>query len=94
MCFTLDWADADGGIAGISRGKCRLFLTNRTFRKAYGNIGSVLFGRNLDSKAEVNELCAEWNVARAKIVSKPADKAWKLGECTAADLDGNLSHVF
>ena len=31
--FTLDWGGEDGGIAGISRGHCRMFLTNPAFRK-------------------------------------------------------------
>src|SRR5437868_7595584 len=35
--FTLDWGDDQGGIAGISRGNCRLFITNRSFRESHGN---------------------------------------------------------
>ena len=92
--FTVDWGNEQGGIAGISRGNCRLFLTNRAFRKNYGNTGPVLFWLNLDSKAEVDQLFAEWNAARAKIVSKPEDKPWNLREFTAADPDGNLIRVF
>ena len=30
--FTFDWDDEKGGIAGISRGTCRLFITNPSFR--------------------------------------------------------------
>jgi predicted lactoylglutathione lyase len=45
---------------------------------------------NLQSKAEVNELFAEWKAAGAKIVSEPEDKPRKLREFMAADLDGNL----
>src|SRR2546421_4031855 len=52
--FTIDWGDDQGGIAGISRGNCRLFITNRSFRKSHGNIGPILFWLNLDSKAEVD----------------------------------------
>jgi uncharacterized glyoxalase superfamily protein PhnB len=85
--FTFDWGDDQGGIAGISRGNCRLFLTNRSFRESYGNIGPILFWLNLDSKAEVDELFAQWNAAQAKIVSEPEDKPWKLREFMAADLD-------
>jgi uncharacterized glyoxalase superfamily protein PhnB len=92
--FNFDWGDEQGGIAGISRGNCRLFLTNRSFRENYGNAGPVLFWLNLDSKAEVDELFAEWNAVHAKIVSEPEDKPWKLREFTAADLDGNLIRVF
>src|SRR5258707_11809473 len=39
--FTLDWGDDQGGIAGISKGNCRLFITNESFRKSYGNIGPI-----------------------------------------------------
>jgi uncharacterized glyoxalase superfamily protein PhnB len=92
--FTCDWGDEEGGIAGISRGNCRLFITNPSFRKAHGNTGPILFWLNLESKAEVNELFAEWKAAGAKIVSEPEDKPWKLREFMAADLDGNLIRVF
>jgi hypothetical protein len=32
--FTFDWGDDQGGIAGVSRGNCRLLITNRSFREA------------------------------------------------------------
>ena len=92
--FTLDWGDDQGGIAGISRENCRLFITNRSFRESYGNTGPILFWLNLESKAEVDELFAEWKAAQAKIVSEPEDKPWKLREFITADLDGNLIRVF
>jgi uncharacterized glyoxalase superfamily protein PhnB len=92
--FTFDWGDDAGGIGGISRGDCRLFITNRAFRESHGNLAPVLFWLNLDSKAEVDELFAEWTAAHAKIVSEPEDKPWKLREFIAADLDGNLIRVF
>jgi len=92
--FTFDWGDEQGGIAGVSRGNCRLFITNRSFRQAYGNTGPILFWLNLESKAEVDELFAEWKTAGAKISSAPEDKPWKLREFIAADLDGNLIRVF
>src|SRR5258706_15769171 len=76
------------------KGNCRLFLTNRSFRESYGNAGPILFWLNLDSKAEVDELFAQWKAAHANIVSEPEDKPWKLREFTAADLDGNLIRVF
>src|SRR5438445_5244972 len=53
--FTFDWGDDQGGIAGISRGNCRLFITNRSFRESYGNIGPIVFWLNLDSKVEVDK---------------------------------------
>jgi uncharacterized glyoxalase superfamily protein PhnB len=97
--FTFDWGDDDGGIGGISRGNCRLFITNRSFREAYSKngpvlMGPILFWLNLESKAEVDELFAEWKAAHANIVSEPEDKPWKLREFMAADLDGNLIRVF
>ena len=92
--FTLDWGDEQGGIAGISRGNCRLFLTNRAFRESYGNRGPIVFWLNLESKAEVDELFAEWKTAQARMVSEPEDKPWKLREFVAADLDGNRIRVF
>ena len=92
--FTLDWGDEEGGIAGISRGNCRLFLTNPSFRQSYGNTGPVLVWLNLHSKAEVDELFAQWKAALARILTEPEDKPWKLREFMAADLDGNLLRVF
>src|SRR5215467_10224897 len=58
--FSLDWGGEDGGIAGISRGHCRMFLTNGSFREHYGNTGPVLIWLNLDSKEAVNELYDLW----------------------------------
>jgi len=92
--FTFDWGDDEGGIAGISRGNCRLFITNRSFRESHGNTGLILIWLNLQSKAEVDELFAEWKAAEAKLISEPEDKPWNLREFTAADLDGNLIRVF
>jgi uncharacterized glyoxalase superfamily protein PhnB len=92
--FTFDWGDEQGCIAGISRGNCRLFITNCSFRAPYGNVGPILFWLNLNSRAEVDELFAEWKAAQAKIISEPEDKPWKLREFRAADLDGNLIRVF
>lgn len=92
--FTLDWGEDEGGIAGISRGQCRLFITNRSFREHYGNSAPILFWLNLNSRAEVDKLFAEWKAADARLVSEPDDKPWKLREFIAADLDGNLIRVF
>jgi predicted lactoylglutathione lyase len=92
--FNLDFGDEQGGIAGISKGNCRLFLTNRSFREERGNQSPIVFWINLDSKAEVDELFAEWKAAQAMIISEPEDKPWKLREFLASDLDGNLIRVF
>lgn len=92
--FSIDWGGADGGIAGISKGNCRMFLTDRDFRAHRGNGAPVLIWLNLNSTQEVDELHRIWNAAAATIVSPPESKPWKLHEFTASDLDGNLFRVF
>lgn len=92
--FSVDWGGPDGGIAGISQGHCRMFLTDRTFRAGHGNVSPVLIWLNLESKEEVDELFEIWNAGGAKIISPPESKPWKLHEFKASDLDGNLFRVF
>jgi predicted lactoylglutathione lyase len=92
--FKIDWGSEDGGIAGISKGHCRIFLTNPPFREHYRNSAPVLIWFNLNSKEAVNQLYEQWLGAHARIVSAPEEKPWKLHEFTAADLDGNLLRVF
>ena len=93
--FNLDWGGEEGeGIAGISQGHCRIFLTGRGFRERYRNAGPVVIWLNLNSIEEVNELHEQWRDSQAKIVSPPESKPWKLHEFTAADLDGNVLRVF
>jgi len=92
--FSVDWGGAGGGIAGISNGHCRIFLTAPDFREQHGNAAPVVIWLNLESKKEVDELYAIWNANGAKIISLPESKAWELHEFTAADLDGNLFRVF
>ncbi|HEX3252058.1 MAG TPA: VOC family protein [Pyrinomonadaceae bacterium] len=92
--FNLDWGGADGGIAGISKGHCRMFLTDRNFRDHHGNTPPVIVWLNLNSKQDVDELFEIWNAGGARIISTPESKPWKLHEFTAADLDGNLFRVF
>ncbi len=92
--FTSDWGGSAGGIAGISRGDCRLFLTSKAFREGYGNQSPALFWLNLGSREEVDELFAEWSQRGALIPSPPEDKPWLLREFTVSDHDGNLIRVF
>jgi len=92
--FKLDWGGQEGGIAGISKGHCRLFLTGRGFREMYRNAVPVVVWLNLNSVEEVNQLYEVWRNSQAKIVSPPEAKPWKLHEFTAGDLDGNLLRVF
>lgn len=92
--FHLDWGGEEGGIAGISQGNCRMFLTNPSFRAGYGNAAPVLIWLNVSSKKEVDALCEAWTHTGARIISPPEDKPWNLREFTATDLDGNLFRVF
>lgn len=93
--FNRDWGEEDGGIGQVSRGSCRLFLTDPAFREQFGNTsGPVVIWLNLDSKQEVDELYEAWDSSGARIVSKPESKPWHLREFTAADLDGNFLRVF
>jgi uncharacterized glyoxalase superfamily protein PhnB len=92
--FNIDWGGEDGGIMGISRGDCRIFLTTEEFRDHYQNVGRVLVWINLDNKEEVNMLFEVWSGNEAKIVSLPESKAWGLYEFTVSDIDGNLFRVF
>ncbi len=92
--FNIDWGGADGGIAGISKGHCRIFLTDTDFRAQHGNAPPVMIWLNLNNKAEVDELHGIWNAAGAKIISPPESKPWKLHEFTVSDPDGNLFRVF
>jgi catechol 2,3-dioxygenase-like lactoylglutathione lyase family enzyme len=93
--FRTDWgAGGEGGIAGISRGHCRLFLTSAAFREHYGNRGPAVIWLNLDSREEVDALHRLWVGHQARIVSPPESRPWGLHEFTAADPDGNLLRVF
>jgi predicted lactoylglutathione lyase len=92
--FTIDWGGENGGIAGISKGSCRMFLTNHSFREHHGNAAPVVVWLNLNSKQEVNDLYDVWSSCQARIVSAPESKPWRLHEFTVADLNGNLLRVF
>jgi uncharacterized glyoxalase superfamily protein PhnB len=92
--FSLDWGGQEIGLAGISRGRCRMFLADQEVRKPFGNVGPVMTWLNLDSNEEVDELYREWRASSARLLSSPESKPWGLHEFTAADLDGNLFRVF
>ncbi len=92
--FNVDWGGKEGGIAGVSRGQCRLFLTDPSFRGARGNSSPVVTWLNLNSKAEVDAQYTEWQTRGSTITSRPESKPWMLHEFSAADLDGNVFRVF
>jgi uncharacterized glyoxalase superfamily protein PhnB len=92
--FTLDWGGEELGLAGISKGDCRMFLANPQYRQQRGNVGPSLTWLNLESKEEVDALYRAWSARSARLISAPESKSWGLHEFTAADPDGNLFRVF
>ena len=92
--FRVDWGGSDGGIAGISQGRCRLFLTDRAFREQLGNEGPIVIWLNLSSKDDVDAQYDRWQTSGAEVLSAPESKPWMLHEFTAADIDGNRLRVF
>ncbi len=93
-CLGFHWDWGTDGIGQVSRGACRLFLTDEAFRNDGRARAPVVVWINLGSKAEVNELHEAWSNSGARIVEKPESKPWNLHEFTSADLDGNLFRVF
>ena len=92
--FTVDWDEEELGLAGISKGDCRIFLASADYRLKRGNNAPVVTWLNLDSKDEVDELYRVWRGARAKVIATPESKPWGLHEFMAEDLDGNVFRVF
>ena len=92
--FELDWSEDGIGLAGLSRGACRLFLANKEYRAHPGNVGPIVIWLNLESIDEVNELHSDWSARGATIVAAPETKPYGLHEFRAADLDGNVFRVF
>ena len=90
--FRWDWGVED--IAQVTRGNCRLFLTDGAYREGASPTAPVVIWINLDSKSEVDALHGAWSGSGARIVSPPESKPWNLHEFTAADHDGNLLRVF
>lgn len=93
-CLGFHWDWGADGIGQVSRGECRIFLTDDAFRGDRGKSTPAVIWLNLGSKKEVDELHQSWSSSGAQIVAKPESKPWNLHEFTAADLDGNLFRVF
>ena len=53
--FSVDWEDEELGLAGISRGACRMFLANEEYRKQRGTVGPTVIWLNLESTAAVDD---------------------------------------
>ena len=92
--FSLDWSEDGIGLAGISRGSCRLFLANAEYRSHRGNSAPIVIWLNLDSIDAVNDLHSDWRDRGATIVAVPESKPYGLHEFRSADLAGNVFRVF
>ena len=58
--FSIDCGGESDGIAGISKGSCRRFLTDDAFREYYRNVAPVLVWLNLDSKEDAPKWSAHF----------------------------------
>jgi hypothetical protein len=92
--FTFDFGGSEGGIAGLSRGQCRVFLTDWANRQFTGVPRRSIIWLNLGNRDEVNELFGEWTRRGVRLFSAPEVKPWNLYEFTAADPDENEVRVF
>jgi catechol 2,3-dioxygenase-like lactoylglutathione lyase family enzyme len=88
--FTIDWSDPELGLGQASRGASRFFFAAPHFRTG----GAVRLWINLDNRAEVDALHAEWTDAGVEMDGPPTPKDYKLYEFTARDAYGNLLRVF
>ncbi|CAN5517797.1 hypothetical protein BH09PSE4_BH09PSE4_01820 [soil metagenome] len=92
--FAVDWSDEGLGLAGLSRGDSRLFVTSADYRAELGNRGPTVLWLNLANRGEVAKLHAEWAAAGADIAAPPEAKPYKLYEFLARDQDGNVLRIF
>lgn len=92
--FIIDWSDEELGLAGLSRGETRMFMSNAGYRSVLGIGGPMMLWLNLSDRAEVDALHAEWTAAGARIAGPPTAGPAKLYEFFAEDVDGNYFRVF
>jgi len=92
--FTLDWGGEDGGIAGISKGECRLFLTNSEFRTSFGNAPPMLIWFNLDGRGQVDDLFATWNASGARIGDSSDSVEKRFGKPNSIEKENEVTVFF
>ncbi len=92
--FNIDWADEQLGLASLSRGETRAFMTNAGYRKHLGNQAPITLWLNLSNRDEIDALYREWADAGAIIAAPPEAQPHKLYEFFAQDPDGNIFRVF
>lgn len=92
--FDIDWSDEELGLAGLSRGGTRIFMSAAHYRSHLGNQAPIVMWLNLSSRIEVDALYADWVATGAKVTSPPKPKPYKLYEFFTQDADGNILRVF
>lgn len=92
--FAVDWSDEQLGLAGLSRGDTRIFLSAAAFRSTLGNQVPIVLWLNLSNRAEIDALHEHWRGAGADILAPPQAQPYKLYEFFARDPDGNVFRVF
>jgi predicted lactoylglutathione lyase len=93
-CLGFKWDWGVEGIGQVSKGSCRIILTDNAFRNADDTGTPVVIWINLENKAEVDALHESWNDSGATILEVPESKPYNLYEFVAEDLDGNRFRVF
>jgi uncharacterized glyoxalase superfamily protein PhnB len=92
--FAVDWADEALGLAGLSRGDARIFMSDAGYRSGLGNQAPVVLWLNLGNRGEVDDLHRLWAGAGATVDGAPSAKPWRLYEFFARDPDGNVLRIF
>jgi predicted lactoylglutathione lyase len=93
--FNIDWSEEQLGLACLSRGETRMFMTTTEYRSVLGIQGPIVLWLNLSDRAEVDALHEQWASAGARITDPPAARHYnKLYEFFAQDIDGNYFRVF
>jgi predicted lactoylglutathione lyase len=93
--FNVDWAEEQLGLACLSRGDTRMFMSTDEYRSVLGIKGPIVLWLNLSNRAEVDALHEQWAAAGARIADPPEAKPYnKLYEFFAQDIDGNYFRVF
>jgi uncharacterized glyoxalase superfamily protein PhnB len=92
--FTIDWADEQIGLAGLSRDDARIFMASASYRSGLGNLGPSVSWLNLSDRDQVDALYREWAATGVDIAAAPESKPYKLYEFLVRDPDGNHLRVF
>ena len=93
--FNIDWSAQEIGLACLSRGDTRMFMSTDDYRSVLGIKGPIVLWLNLSNRVEVDALHAQWAAAGARIADPPEAKPYnKLYEFFAQDIDGNYFRVF